>query len=114
MTRPRSAASGRSGGVTRLWKVCAQDQGVHALCQYLIENPHLEVLDLMDNQISRLGCHSLGKAFTGLGRQLHVTKVPVTAADVGPQRLRLRGHAGAGGGAASESALKGWGDQSSR
>ena len=59
----------------RLWKVGTEDEGVHSLCQYLLENPDIEVLDLLDNKISYLGCNYMGKVFRGMSAKLNVTKV---------------------------------------
>ena len=61
--------------VIRLWKVFTEDEGVHSLCQYLVENPNIEVLDLLDNKISYLGCNYLGKMFKNSMIQLNISKV---------------------------------------
>ena len=64
--------------INRLWKVFTEDEGVHSLCQYLTENPEIEVLDLLDNKITYLGCNYLGKMFKNSTLQLNISKVLAT------------------------------------
>lgn len=43
----------------RLWKVGAGDEGVRAICNYMLKCKTIEYLDLLDNQIGLLGCEFL-------------------------------------------------------
>ena len=46
----------------RLWKAFCEDEGVRAICQYLEINKNVAFLELLDNNITPLGCEFLGKA----------------------------------------------------
>ncbi len=46
----------------RLWKIRAEDEGVRSICNYIDKAQTLEYLDLLDNDISPLGCEFLGKS----------------------------------------------------
>lgn len=46
----------------RFWKIKAQDEGVRALSKYMMQNKTVEVVDLLDNEITPLGCEFLGRA----------------------------------------------------
>ena len=46
----------------RLWKVYCEDEGVRAVCQYLEMNKNVSFLELLDNNITPLGCEFLSKA----------------------------------------------------
>ena len=46
----------------RLWKVYCEDEGVRAVCQYLEMNKNVAFLELLDNNITPLGCEFLSKA----------------------------------------------------
>lgn len=70
---------------------------MHSLCQYLVENPRIEVLDLLDNQITHLGCNFLGKTFTNMSAQLQVSKVELMVVDARSQRVWLPRNAAFGG-----------------
>ena len=56
----------------RLWKIQAGDEGIRALCAYLQINKELDVLDLLDNGITSLGCRFLGDCF---GEQFSVLQI---------------------------------------
>lgn len=45
----------------RLWKVRTEDEGVRAICNYIEKAQTIEYLDLLDNDITPLGCEFLGK-----------------------------------------------------
>ena len=45
----------------RLWKTDGEDEGCRAVCQYIAACPTVAMLELLDNQISPLGCEHLGK-----------------------------------------------------
>lgn len=46
----------------RLWKAFCEDEGVRAVCQYLDHGKNVAFLELLDNQITPLGCEFLSKA----------------------------------------------------
>ena len=46
----------------RFWKTFCEDEGVRAICQYLECNKNVLFLELLDNNITSLGCEFLGKA----------------------------------------------------
>jgi len=46
----------------RLWKTFCEDEGVRAVCQYLEHGRNVAFLELLDNNISPLGCEFLSKA----------------------------------------------------
>jgi len=46
----------------RLWKTGASDEGVRSVCIYMKKCRTLEYLDMLDSDISFLGCEFLGKA----------------------------------------------------
>jgi hypothetical protein len=56
----------------RLWKIAAQDQGLQALAEYLVEFPQVEILDLLDNSITYLGCNYLGKIYKSIPDKIMV------------------------------------------
>jgi protein phosphatase 1 regulatory subunit 37 len=45
----------------RLWKTGCQDEGVRSICQYLQINPNVLILELLDNEITPLGCEFLSR-----------------------------------------------------
>lgn len=45
----------------RIWKGAVGDEGVRFVCKFLAGCRGLQVLDLMDNGITALGCEFLGK-----------------------------------------------------
>ena len=61
--------------LTSLWRIRAEDEGVRSLCEYLILNPNVQTLDLMDNNISFLGCNHMSKIYKSIPQQLQITKV---------------------------------------
>lgn len=58
-----------------LWRIRAQDEGVRSLCEYLIQNPGVQTLDLMDNDITFLGCNFISKIYKSIPQELQITKV---------------------------------------
>lgn len=46
----------------RFWKIKAQDEGIRAQSTYMIANKTVEVVDVLDNEITPLGCEFLGRA----------------------------------------------------
>lgn len=48
----------------RLWKGKCQDEGVRIIVNYLLRNPNCTILELLDCQITPLGCEFLNRAFT--------------------------------------------------
>jgi Ran GTPase-activating protein (RanGAP) involved in mRNA processing and transport len=45
----------------RIWKGGIGDEGVRFICKFIAASNSLELLDLMDNGITALGCEFLGK-----------------------------------------------------
>ena len=45
----------------RLWKTACEDEGVRAVCLYIAQCYSVFFLDLLDNNITKLGCQFLGK-----------------------------------------------------
>ena len=45
----------------RLWKTDSEDEGCRAVCQYIAACPTILMLELLDNQITPLGCEHIGK-----------------------------------------------------
>jgi Ran GTPase-activating protein (RanGAP) involved in mRNA processing and transport len=45
----------------RLWKVKAEDEGIRSICNYIEKAQTITYLDLLDNEITPLGCEFLGK-----------------------------------------------------
>ena len=43
----------------RLWKSGCEDEGTRAVCLYLKANLNVQVLELLDNGITKLGCEFL-------------------------------------------------------
>lgn len=46
----------------RLWKTFCEDEGVRSVCQYLEHGRNVAFLELLDNNITPLGCEFLSKA----------------------------------------------------
>lgn len=46
----------------RIWKGGIGDEGLRVICKYLVSGYSLELIDVIQNQISPLGCEFLGKA----------------------------------------------------
>lgn len=46
----------------RFWKIKAQDEGVRALASFMLQNKTVLIVDLLDNEITPLGCEFLGRA----------------------------------------------------
>ena len=60
----------------RLWKGRVEDEGTRFVCQYLMTNPNCITLELLDCQISPLGCEFLQKALTPRsGAELQILKL---------------------------------------
>ena len=51
-------------GSLRLWKSYIEDEGVRAICEFLVNNKSLLVLELLDNKVTPLGCEFLGSTLT--------------------------------------------------
>jgi Ran GTPase-activating protein (RanGAP) involved in mRNA processing and transport len=49
----------------RLWKIDLQDEGLRSICNFIDKMSTIEYLDLMDNNITALGCEFLGKTLKG-------------------------------------------------
>ena len=45
----------------RLWRAGAGDEGTRAVCQYIETTNSVTILELLDNNITPLGCEFLGK-----------------------------------------------------
>lgn len=50
--------------ILRLWKVDARDEGVRTICNYMLKSKTIEYLDLLDNNITKLGCEFLSKVLS--------------------------------------------------
>lgn len=48
--------------VFKIWKAEFGDEGVRILSKYLVGENSLEMVDLLDNGVTSLGCEFLGKA----------------------------------------------------
>jgi len=48
----------------RIWKAGAQDEGVRAICEYAKTCQNLLILELLDNEITKLGCEFLSRILT--------------------------------------------------
>lgn len=46
----------------RLWKTGCEDEGVRSVCQYMEETNSVIILELLDNNITPLGCEFIGRA----------------------------------------------------
>lgn len=73
----------------RLWKIQAGDEGVRALCDYLLTNKELDVLDLLDNGITQLGCRFLGDCFGEHFGVLQVRKLMLDHNLIGDKGLQV-------------------------
>jgi len=51
-------------GSLRLWKTYIEDEGVRAICEFLVNNKSLLVLELLDNKVTPLGTEFIGKTLT--------------------------------------------------
>jgi|JI6StandDraft_1071083.scaffolds.fasta_scaffold25571_6 Ran GTPase-activating protein (RanGAP) involved in mRNA processing and transport len=69
----------------RLWKVKAEDEGVRSICNYIEKAQTIEYLDLLDNDISPLGCEFLGKV---LGPNSPIVKLKLDHNCFGTEGLR--------------------------
>ena len=45
----------------RFWKTQCEDEGVRAICQYAKQTPGIKIIELLDNEITVLGCEFLSK-----------------------------------------------------
>lgn len=60
----------------RFWTGHVQDEGVRVICRYIVKNRDCEVLELLDCDITPLGCEFLCKALTPkVGANLKVLKL---------------------------------------
>lgn len=69
----------------RIWEGAIGDEGVRCICKLLTATPVLEVLDLLNNGITSLGCEFLGKALKVQGskmKQLRLDNNPITSEGV--------------------------------
>lgn len=72
----------------RLWKIQAGDEGIRALCDYILVNNQLEVLDLLDNGITPLGCKLLGDCFHENFALLQIKKLMLDHNTIGDEGLK--------------------------
>ena len=76
----------------RIWKGAIGDEGVRFICKFLAASSRLQVLDLMDNGITALGCEFLGKCLANCDlTQLKLDNNAILSAGLGnlAQGLRL-------------------------
>lgn len=59
----------------RIWKGNIGDEGLRFISKYLSSTNKLELLDLMDNNISSLGCEFLGKSLCSINCKLNQLKL---------------------------------------
>ena len=60
----------------RFWTGHIQDEGVRVVCNYLVKNNEVDVLELLDCDITTLGCEFLNKALAPRsGSELKVIKL---------------------------------------
>jgi Ran GTPase-activating protein (RanGAP) involved in mRNA processing and transport len=45
----------------RLWKTFCEDEGVRAVCQYIEVAPNVQILELLDNKVTPLGCEFVSR-----------------------------------------------------
>lgn len=45
----------------RLWKTFCEDEGVRATCQYIECAPNVQILELLDNKVTPLGCEFVSR-----------------------------------------------------
>ena len=45
----------------RLWKAACQDEGVRWTCNYIAMCAQVQILELLDNDITPLGCEFIGR-----------------------------------------------------
>ena len=48
----------------RIWKGCIGDEGVRFISKFLTIRYSLDLIDLLDNEITPLGCEFIGKAMS--------------------------------------------------
>ena len=48
----------------RMWNAMCEDEGVRAICRYIMICPSVIVLELFQNNITALGCQFIGKMIT--------------------------------------------------
>lgn len=59
-----------------MWKTKCEDEGVRAICQYIPINKSVTTLEILDNNVTSLGCEFLGKLLTPkMGTNLTVLKL---------------------------------------
>lgn len=73
----------------RLWKIQCGDEGIRSLCEYLTVNNELTVLDLLDNNISSIGCRFLGDCFQNNIATLQIKKLMLDHNLIGNEGLNL-------------------------
>ena len=70
----------------RLWKVKAQDEGMRVICNFVDKCNTLEYLDLLDNEVSPLGCEFLCK--TLINSNCSLIKLKLAHNNFGTQGLK--------------------------
>ena len=70
----------------RFWKIDLQDEGVRSICNYIEKVNSIEFLDLMDNNITALGCEFLGKMF--MGDKCNVIKFRIDNNPIGDEGMK--------------------------
>ena len=76
----------------RLWKINAGDEGINALSNYLLSNPDLEIIDLLDNGITKLGCLNFGVILYKQPSMFKLRKLMIDHNNIGNEGLRKLAH----------------------
>lgn len=76
----------------RLWKINAGDEGINALSNYLLENPDLEIIDLLDNNITKNGCLNFGVTLYKQPSLFKLRKLMIDHNNIGNEGLRKLAH----------------------
>ena len=64
----------------RLWKGMCEDEGTRLICQYIIKQPNITILELLDCGVTPMGCEFLAKCMyppqlgQGFGSNLAIFK----------------------------------------
>jgi len=73
----------------RLWKIKACDEGIRSLCEYLTScNLNVEIMDLLDNSISPLGCQFLGSMYLANWNTLKINRLSLDHNAIGDEGLK--------------------------
>ena len=65
----------------RLWKAGVEDEGLRSICNYIDKSNTIEYLDLMDNNITPLGCEFLARVLVNPNNRIFKLKLdnnPIT------------------------------------